>query len=202
MQNNWRKNMRRLAVIVSVAVLAAGVSACGSRDDGAPVANESAVANGGVADNTVAETPVNEPLDTQAFVDAVAANDRFVIEASQLALDKSRSDAVRVFARTMIVAHQHADAALKAAAAKALPAIHVVATLSDALHIRLDALKPESGDAFDRAYLGEQITLHEQMNTTLRNYAVGGEVDSLKSFAAETAPTEAAHLARARTIGS
>jgi putative membrane protein len=88
------------------------------------------------------------------------------------------------------------------AAAKAMPAIHVVATLPDALHVRLDALKPESGDAFDRAYLSEQITLHKQMNTILQNYAVGGEVDSLKSFAADIAPTEAAHLARARTIGA
>jgi len=200
--------MRRPVAALSIIVLGVALSACGSRDSGAsdtaaaPSVEANASAGGDTGANTGASayTAPIEAMGTQEFADAVAADNRFVIDISRLALEKSSSEAVKAFARTMIDTHRRSDVALAEAGAKALPAVRAAATLPDDLHIRMNALKPESGAAFDRAYLHNQIAAHEHMLAVLRYYAVGGEVEAFKDFAAETAPIAEAHLKQAQAI--
>lgn len=193
--------MNRFVGAISALTLAGALAACGQTSPNAD--NMAAIDNANTAN--VAELPANDlganptaAVSGQQFADMAAASDMFEIQSSRLALDKSKSDAVKTFARQMIDAHTQSSAKLKVAAAAATPPIKPAEQMPADKQAKLDALGAAAD--FDAAYIRDQTAAHEEALSMLQNYAAGGDAPSLKAFAAETAPIVSHHLEMARGL--
>lgn len=148
--------------------------------------------------STPAAVATNSPA--QAFINVAAASDAFEIEASKLAATQASSAKTKSFATQMIKAHTESTAKLQAAAASATPALTPVPALSAAQQASLDSLAGKSGAEFDSAYAQAQVTGHQATLDALKGYAAGGDVASLKDFAAKAIPVVTAHLNMAKGL--
>lgn len=150
----------------------------------------------GLANASVA-TPA---MTGQQFADTAASSDAYEIEAGKMAKEKATSKDLKDFGAMMVSHHSESTAKLKAAGGRASPAIVPNATLSPKQQQDLDALRAASGAEFDRLYRTQQIMAHQQALAGLEGYQAGGDVNELKAWAAETAPTVRAHLDRIQAI--
>lgn len=158
-------------------------------NSGAPVES-----NAMAADTMPAMTP------GQTFANTAAASDAFEIATSKLAAGQAQSAAVKKFAEQMIKAHTDSTAKLKTAAASASPAITPDPALTADQQATLSSLQAANGADFDKAYAAAQVDAHEKTLAALRDYAAGGDVPTLKTFAANTTPVVAAHLNMAKAL--
>lgn len=117
------------------------------------------------------------------------------IETSRLALDKATRDDVRAFARHVIDEHTKASVALKAAA-RASEQPELAETLDGSHQSLLDSLSGRSGIDFDKAYIDQQVSLHDEAVTVLAEYASKGGAAALKRYAETMVPVETAHRDR------
>ena len=141
------------------------------------------------AGNALAPTPTG-----QDFADKAAKSDAFEIAAAKLAKTNAESADVKKFAATMIDAHTGSTAKIKAAAAKASPAIKPDPTLTSDQQSKLDDLGKLKGADFDKAYIDGQISAHEDALSLMKDYAANGDTPSLKTAAGEIAPVVQKHL--------
>ncbi len=138
-------------------------------------------------------------MGAQAFADKASASDMFEIESSKLAASMASSSAVKDFAKMMIAGHTKSTAELKAAAAKASPAVSVAPHLDAMQQADLDALKG-AGAGFDKMYAAKQVAAHKTALALLKGYADSGDSAPLKAFAAKTAPVVEDHLDHAQKL--
>lgn len=191
----------KLRILVAGAA-ALALSACGSKAPSEPptdAATEGAMAEnpgGMMGESTSAAAP---DMTGQAFADTAAASDLFEIESSKLAQAQAKDAKVKAFAGMMIEAHTKSTADLKAAAAKASPAVIVAPKLTPEQDADLAALKAAGAD-FDRVYVEKQVAGHEKTLAAVQAYAARGDVAALKEFAAKTAPVVSGHLEEARKL--
>lgn len=197
--------MKSKYLIAPLAVLA--LAACGDRGgDTATADNVAAVDNAALEDVTVDNAAANvataAPLPTtpQEFADMAAASDTYEIESSKLAQDKAQDAKVKDFAAMLVKDHTKSTADLKAAAAKATPAVTPTPALNSEQQANLDALKAASAADFDQLYLSQQVPAHEKALGMLQGYSAGGEVVPFKEFASKTAPVVQHHLEEARSM--
>ena len=147
------------------------------------------------AGNALAPTPTG-----QDFADKAAKSDAFEIAAAKLAKTNAESADVKKFAATMIDAHTGSTAKIKAAAAKASPAIKPDPTLTSDQQSKLDDLGKLKGADFDKAYIDGQISAHEDALPLMKDYAANGDTPSLKTAAGEIAPVVQKHLDMAKAL--
>ena len=147
------------------------------------------------AGNALAPTPTG-----QDFADKAAKSDAFEIAAAKLAKTNAESADVKKFAATMIDAHTGSTAKIKAAAAKASPAIKPDPTLTSDQQSKLDDLGKLKGADFDKAYIDGQISAHEDALSLMKDYAANGDTPSLKTAAGEIAPVVQKHLDMAKAL--
>lgn len=147
------------------------------------------------AGNTLNPTPTG-----QEFADKAAKSDAFEIAAAKLAKTNADSADVKKFAAAMIEAHTGSTAKIKAAAAKATPAIKPDPTLTSDLQSKLDDLGKLKGADFDKAYIDGQVSAHEDALSLMKNYADKGDTPSLKATAGEIAPVVQKHLDMAKAL--
>lgn len=147
------------------------------------------------AGNALNPTPTG-----QEFADKAAKSDAFEIAAAKLAKTNAESADVKKFAATMIDAHTGSTAKIKAAAAKATPAIKPDPTLTSDLQSKLDDLGKLKGADFDKAYIDGQVSAHEDALSLMKSYAASGDTPSLKATAGEIAPVVQKHLDMARAM--
>lgn len=184
--------MNKRIFLAAVAVLA--LAACGGRDeagDDAMLADNSAnatadeAANGGESASSLA---------TADFAASVAASDMYEIESGKLASEKATSAEIRAFGQMLVTDHQKSSADLKTAASEARPAVAVMPALKPEQQQMLDALRSASAADFDRTFVDQQKQAHQMALDLLQRYSREGDVDSLKAFAAKTAPVVQKHL--------
>jgi putative membrane protein len=135
----------------------------------------------------------------QKFIQKVANSNRFEIQSSQIALDKSKNDEIRRFAQRMIGDHTKIAGEFKATLQKAnLP------QPSDRLDAQdraaLTKLKGEKEAAFDRTYAAGQRKGHLQAVRLLETYSRTGGNPALKQLAAKTLPLIRKHLKMAEGL--
>jgi putative membrane protein len=203
-------------MICAASVLA--LAACGERAD--LDTNEAVVADGGVVG---AETPagetlgdpatpatigtennaIPEPLSAAAFVRLAKLSNQLEINSSQLALEKSRDAAVRVFAEKMVADHRRvgelmeqivaADASFQEETGGMDP------LASDVVMARLR--QAEAGAAFDREYKLAQIQAHEWTIELFEEASDEATVpEPMQAFAEQTLPALRQHLEMARAL--
>jgi len=137
----------------------------------------------------------------EQFIQKVANSNRFEIQSSQLALDKSKNDEIRRFAQRMIDDHRKLGDELKATLQKAnlpLPSDQ----LDEPDQAALTKLKNEKEAVFDRNYAADQLKGHIQAVRLVEAYSKRGTNPALKEFATQTLPILKEHLKMAEALRS
>jgi putative membrane protein len=196
--------MTKPIFIAAAAVLA--LSACGTKDNGSnaqDLQSEGAVDRAGSVDDPGVAQAEAQPADnTHLYVANAAISDIYEIESSRLALAKSQSAGVKALAKQMIADHTATTNALKPLAAqpevgRALP------TEPDPRHqALLDTLKATSAGAFNKAYLEQQASAHQEALLLHGNYAEQGDKAAVKAFAKATVPKIQHHADMLKQLGS
>lgn len=124
---------------------------------------------------------------TQEFVEKVAASDRFEIESSRLALQKTRDPKLKEFARHMVEQHTQSTTKLKAAVIKArLPAM--TPKLDAKEQAQLDELKSARAEGFDRKYITAQQAAHSEAIVLFQAYLSTADAPAIAAFARDVLP--------------
>jgi putative membrane protein len=139
-------------------------------------------------------------LPTPQFIHVAAATDAFEREAGKLAEKHARSGKVKRFGAMMVRDHGKTTEGLKHAIKKAgLPPPPPPEPTPDQTAM-LDSLRPLHGRDFDKAYIGGQITVHQQALAAMQAYAQGGDNPDLREAAGKTVPIVEHHLMVAQKL--
>lgn len=195
--------MKLHIALASAAILA--LSACGSSERADTAANDAGM---DVLDNSVMDAgdmangtaPAETAASGQDYATKAAGGDMYEIEAAKVAADKSDNADVKALASMIRTDHEKATADLKAAAAKAEPAITVAPAMNPEQTANLAALRAVADTDFDRVYLEQQVAAHEKALAMVQDYADSGDVASLKEHAGKVSGPISQHLNRAREL--
>ena len=146
--------------------------------------------------------PAELTAETRDYVQKAAMGDLYEIEASKLALMRSKSADVKKFAQEMVDAHTKTSEELRTRLARAGLIVELPAMLDQDHQKRLDALKSAGAQAFDGLYAAQQKEAHEEALMLHRNYAMRGSVADLKALAADTVPKIEMHVQMAAELQS
>ena len=144
-------------------------------------------------------TPANEAA-APDFVDKAGASDMFEIVSARVAIERSANPSVEEFAQAMIDAHTKSSNDLKKAIADSGQTLTLPAALPNALQNKLDDLSNADMQDFDRAYMESQIDAHQDALNVMHRYAEDGDIATIRTFAAATAPVVQQHLTMAKDI--
>jgi putative membrane protein len=200
-KTGWEKEslMTRSTTFAAGAALALIVTACEKpADTTANNAVENVDTGTNLAENNVAAVA---PLPAAEFGNTIAASDMFEIESGKLAAEKGSSEAIKSFGSTLQTDHTKSTADLKAAAAKAEPAITPAPAMTAEQQGNLDKLNAASGAEFDKLFGEQQVAAHEKALATLQAYSAGGDVPALREFATKAATVVQGHLDKAHGLG-
>jgi putative membrane protein len=143
------------------------------------------------------------PQHAKNFVPKISAAGLFEIQSSKLALDRSQNDSVRDFAQRMIDDHAKAGDQLKSVVAANNLDASWIADAVDSKHQRwLDKLAKLNGADFDKEYLADQVSAHNDAVGLFKDYADKGDNAALKDFATQTLPTLQQHQQMAKDLKS
>lgn len=135
------------------------------------------------------------------FVQVASASDRFEIESSRLALQKSQNPEVKRYAQTMVDEHNQSSNELKTVVRGLNPPLTPRGVFNAKQNAAMTTLQAQAaGPAFDRAYLLAQAEGHQATLAAMRDYGSGGEVTELKTFATSMAPMVQRHLSDAQRL--
>jgi putative membrane protein len=138
---------------------------------------------------------------TLQFVEAMANDNMFEIESSQLALQKSRNTRVRRFAQRMIDDHTRMQTELSSAVQSTGPSLTVPTTMDNRHQSAMQDLQnARAGRDFDRMYLTAQVNAHSEALVVNQNYAQVGDDPAMKQLANNAIPTIQEHLDQAQQI--
>jgi len=166
------------------------VSAC------SPAAEEAdASATEGATEAAAAAVPATP----EEFVNQIASNDLFEVEAAKLAQENATSDEVKEFAELMVKDHAALIEKLEQAAGEAQPGLKVAPELSKDQQWNLGRLQ-DAGASFDMAFARQQVNAQESALAALRDYANSGDNPALRAFATEAAGMVEGHLEKARAL--
>lgn len=152
------------------------------------------------ATGTLNEASGEAVMTGQTFADTAGASDAYEVAAGKLAAQKAGAQALKDFGAMMVTAHSESTARLKAAGAKATPAIVPGVKLSAEQEANLATLRDTTGADFDTAYKAQQVVAHEKTLAAVQDYAKNGTVPQLQAFAAEIAPVVQQHLDKIRSL--
>jgi len=184
--------------LLSTAALACTVlvAACGNNDGGANDQSNDAVnaAQDAAGAVTGVGTAAVGAVSAGAFVRDAAISDMYEIEASKMALQRSKDAQVKMAAQKLIDDHTKSSDELKTI----ISGGGVDATVPTALDERrmgmIDNLRGASDADFDKVWLDQQTMAHREGVLLFNGYATAGSNDQLKAFASKTAPTLQSHL--------
>lgn len=133
----------------------------------------------------------------RSFADNVALAGMTEIDASRLALEKSKDESIRTFAQHMIDDHTKAADALKAAASK--EGITLPSELDAKHQVAIDKLRAVSATQFDAAYKAQMVADHKGAVALLKKEA-SATPSAVQEFASSALPTIEGHLKMAEAL--
>ncbi|NDV85232.1 DUF4142 domain-containing protein [Aurantimonas aggregata] len=141
-------------------------------------------------------------LTAAEFVPTATFSNRFEIESSELALERTQSADVRHFAQRMVQDHTAAGEALMQAVEASGADLAVPAGLDQRHQQMVDQLQDLPEGQFDAAYLQMQRQAHDEAVALFGAYAQGGEAGPIREFAATTLPVLEQHHQMVMTTGA
>lgn len=176
-----------VAPIVALAACSSGSNTSAVADNGDMVTNlpgtDAMGDNMGAMNGADASATAAAPMSGQDFANMVAASDAFEVAAGKLAQQKATAGALKDFGKEMVADHTESTGKLKAAAAKASPAILPAPSMTEEQQANLKTLQAASGADFDTAYKSQQVVAHQKALAALQAYAGSGDVAPLRDFA-------------------
>jgi putative membrane protein len=141
------------------------------------------------------------PLTSATFVEKAAQGGMTEVQASKLALQKSKNEDVKSFANHMVTDHSQANNELKTLASKKSLS---VPTDLDAHHkAAIAKLSSKTGAEFDRAYAEQMSKDHDKTVALFKSASTASGVDpDLQAFAQKTVPTLEKHDQLAMQLNS
>jgi putative membrane protein len=129
------------------------------------------------------------------FVKQAAAGGEYEIRSSKLALKQSKSEDIKRIAQRLIDDHTKAGKELKTIVKDGGVKAKIPEKLDQKHQAMMDDLKKTKGTAadFDKLYLDQQLSAHQDAIALFSGYAEGGDNDKLKNFAEKTLPTLQEH---------
>jgi len=199
--------MRKVTLIATPLALALVLAGCGEKASETAADAENSVSNAAADAGNIIDNAADDVKDAltatpspQQFVDKAAKSDAFEIASAKLAKEKATSPGLKSFAAMMITDHTGSTSKIKAAAAKASPAIKPDATLTDDENDRLADLGKLKGADFDRKYASQQVDAHQSALSLMSDYAEHGDAAPLKAAAAEIKPKVQKHLDKIKAL--
>jgi putative membrane protein len=136
----------------------------------------------------------------EAFFKRAAEGGIAEVEAGKLAQSKSSNDAVKEFGAMMVTDHGAANTKLQSiAAAENVDLPSTSSAKQMASKAKLEIL---TGEAFDKAYIKNQIAAHQETVALFRKEIASGSDARAQAFAKETLPTIRAHLKKIEEIAA
>ena len=136
----------------------------------------------------------------QSFYKNLAEGGISEVEAGKLAESKGSSQAVKDFGAMMVKDHSAANDKLKTlASGEGIDLPTTSSTSQMAAKAKLEVL---SGDSFDKAYIKNQVSAHQQTVALLKKEISSGQDAKAKAFATEVLPTVSGHLKKIEHIAS
>ena len=198
-------------LIATVCVAALALAACQKQQASEPVSDLSASSaadsntvaasdaqGSGVSSNGVAATSPN--LASADFVDMAAAGDMYEIQAAKIALKRSKNADVQALAKMMIKDHTQSSAMIKKAIADGGESIELPSTLPNDKQEMIGALNAASPETFDKTYLTQQASAHQDALMLMSNYASTGSDPHLKDAASKISPVVQMHIDHIKTL--
>ena len=182
---------RRIEPIAVGSAMSAAVPTSGTR--GAAVS--------ATAGQSTAALPSSKPISAADvdFVATVASGNSLEVEASKLALERSRNDAVRKFAQHMVADHGKVGEELRALPVSA--SVGNFAALMPKHKDQLSKLRELQGAAFDKAYVTQiGVAAHQETVSLFQKAADGASDSQTKAFAQAKLPALREHLQMAQTM--
>lgn len=136
--------------------------------------------------------------DTGAFVSNAAQSDMYEIEAAGIAEQRARDAGVKAFARDMAADHTKLSNEMKpliTAAGQTPPT-----GLDQRRKGFIDNLRAAPAADFDKTYMDQQVSAHEEALTLMKGYADSGPDAGLKNAATKAVPIIQRHVDRARQL--
>jgi putative membrane protein len=189
--------MNKIALIAGMVSLVAMSAAAQSPTAASKVGRDAGDAASGPVGETSAATLGS--VNASAFVENAARSDMFEVRAGKLALTRSHDPAVRRFASEMIKAHTETTRALKA---HLPPGLTPPTELDKRRQGMLDDLKASKPSEFDKRYIDQQVSAHQEALTLMKGYAAHGDKPELKAAAAKTVPVVEHHLDMAKSLAA
>lgn len=201
---------RLIASTLCAALLAIGPAACKKKNDegaSAPPAAPAVAEQGSAAqapEPAPAPTPAAPALSDAQIAAIVVAANQVDVDAGQLAIKKAKNPEVKKFAERMVTDHN----AVNKAAVDLVTKLKVTPEESDAskslaaggaeTRTKLEALE---GDAFDRAYVDNEVAYHEAVIGVLKTQLIpAAQNQELKDALVGAQPAFDAHLEHAKKI--
>jgi putative membrane protein len=175
---------------------AASAAASTTADAASAAVNKAEDATGAAVGAASANTTGS--LSTDAFVSNLTQSGLYEIKAAQIAQRRSKDPDVKAFAAMMVKDHTAMDTDLKPKiqAAGQTPA----AALDNRRSGFIDHLNSASDADFDKTYVDQQVSGHQEALDLLKGYADKGSDPVLKAAAGQAEPKVQEHLDRARSI--
>ena len=142
----------------------------------------------------IAITAYAKGITAQDFVTKASIANKFEIDSSNLALEKSQNSDVKTLAQIMVDDHTKTGEKLKDVLASSDSDAKPADELDSKHQQLLDKLKSLSGPAFDKEYISVQTDAHKEAVSLFTDYSKSGKEKALKAFAGETLPTLKSHL--------
>lgn len=134
------------------------------------------------------------------FMEEAASGGMAEVEAAQLAQQRASSQQVKDFASRMITDHTQANKELQQIAQQENVTLPTQPTGKDAAATK--KLSGLNSTAFDKAYMQDQLSDHQQVVSLFRKEASSGQDPALKAFAQKTLPILQQHLQMAEALNS
>jgi putative membrane protein len=191
----------KTAPILYTAVLAAGLTACGSnRSTSAQNANPDQMAPG-AADNSADRTAgsadrtaggANLSAADRDFMTKAAQGGMAEVQMGQMAQEKGQSQAVKDYGKRLVDDHTAANNKLKQIAADEGATLPAEVDSKD--KSEMDRLGKLSGARFDQEFMKHAVDDHKKDITEFQKEANNGTDPQVKTFASDTLPTLQQHL--------
>lgn len=130
--------------------------------------------------------------DAKSFITNAAAGNRFEVESSRIALQKSKREDVKRFAQMMVDDHTKAEQEMATAVQAAQERMPSTSQLDPQHQAILNRVNEASN--FDKEYVQAQLKAHTDAVQLFKHYSTSGESAPLKQFAAKMLPDLQKHL--------
>jgi putative membrane protein len=134
------------------------------------------------------------PPPAAQYMAMAGQSDQFEIESGKLAASKATSPDIKSFGQKMVTEHTQSTQMVMAAAKKSGLPGGPPPPLKAEQQAMLTQLKAQSGAAFDKTYVSQQLAAHKEALALQSGYAKAGDDANLKAAAGKIVPVVQMHL--------